>query len=431
MARATSAGTRGSVAVCCRDKAGLLTMARIEGISIKNYRALRDITLGKTFERQEGLPLPSMMALIGPNGSGKSTLLDAFGFLRDSLSDGVEEACERGTRGGFDRLRTRGSTESIQFELYYRESDSERPISYSFWVNADRSGRPYVEKERFRQRRPGLTSGAPFSFVDIKKGKGFAWAGEFTDADAGTEKVKVSLDDHRRLAITSLGNLSEHPRVVRFREFLEGWYLSYFVPDLARGMPMAGAQRKLNMRGDNLGNYVQFLQKEHPRRFETVLREVAAKIPGIQKIGWKKSEDGRLLLQFNDRGYADPFYASSMSDGTLKYFAYMLLLEDPSPAPLIGIEEPENGLYHQLLAPLAGEMRQRANKPGGPQVLVTTHANYFVDALLPNEVFILQKGKDGSSTARCAGDDPVVKGMVDDGIPLGSIWYSNHLMGKA
>lgn len=402
-------------------------MARIEGITIQNYRALRDVTLGKTFEYQGGTPLPSMMAVIGPNGSGKSTLLDAFGFLKDCLADGVEDACERGMRGGFDRLRTKGAREAIKFELYYRESDEERPISYSLWVNADRAGRPYVEKERLRQRR-GRT-GRPFSFVNLNKGEGDAWAGELPAAGAGTAKIRVKLDDSRRLAIATYGNLTDHPRIVRFREFLEGWYLSYFVPDLARGMPMAGAQRRLNMRGDNLANYVQFLQKEHPKRFDAVLAEVAKKIPGVEKIGWKSAEDGRLLLQFNDRGYKDPFYAPSMSDGTLKYFAYMLMLEDPKPAPLIGIEEPENGLHHQLLGPLAGEMRNRANKPNGPQVLVTTHANYFVDALDPQEVFVLSKGKDGASTVRCAADDQAVVDMVQDGIPLGSLWYSNHLGG--
>jgi predicted ATPase len=402
-------------------------MARIEGITIQNYRALRNVTLGKTFEHQGGSPLPSMMAVIGPNGSGKSTLLDAFGFLKDCLADGVEDACEREQRGGFDRLRTKGASEAIKFELYYRESDAERPISYSLWVNIDKGGRPFVEKEQLRQRR-GRT-GSPFAFVNLKKGRGTAWAGESTESEAGTEKVAVKLDDSRRLAITTLGNLSDHPRIVRFREFLEGWYLSYFVPDLSRGMPMAGAQRRLTKRGENLANYVQFLQKEHPKRFEVVLTEVAKKIPGVEKIGWKKADDGRLLLQFNDRGYKDPFYAPSMSDGTLKYFAYMLMLEDPAPPPLIGIEEPENGLHHQLLAPLAGEMRHRASKLDGPQVLVTTHANYFVDALVPEEVFVLSKGKDGTSTVRCAADDQMVVDSVRDGIPLGSLWYSNHLGG--
>lgn len=92
-------------------------MARIEGITIENYRALRKVTFGETFEYQDGSPLPSMMAVIGPNGSGKSTLLDAFGFLKGCLADGVEEACERGMRGGFDRLRTKGAKDAIKLSV--------------------------------------------------------------------------------------------------------------------------------------------------------------------------------------------------------------------------------------------------------------------------------------------------------------------------
>jgi predicted ATPase len=404
-------------------------MARIEGIRIQNYRALHDVTIGKTFEHQHGEPLPHMIAVIGPNGAGKSTLLDAFGFLGDCLANGVEEACERSHRGGIERLRTQGVTEAIKFELYYREEHDERPISYTLHIGADKSGRAFVAKERFRQRRPNQKRGWPLSFVDVTRGKGYAWAGESTDDEEGTDKIEVQLEDRRKLAITSLGNLSEYPRIVKFREFLEGWSLSYFRPDLARGMPMAGAQRHLNVGGDNLANYVQFLEKDQPARFKRVLADVSKKIPGIRSITHKRSEDGRLLLQFNDRGYEDPFYAQNMSDGTLKYFAYMLLLEDPHPAPLIGIEEPENGLHHQLLAPLAREMRTKARERGGPQILVTTHANYFVDGLTPEEVFVLSKSKEGFSAIKRAADDRQVVGMVADGIPLGSLWYSNHLGG--
>jgi predicted ATPase len=404
-------------------------MARIEGIRIQNFRALRDVTIGKTFEHQSGEPLPDMIAVIGPNGAGKSTLLDAFGFLGDCLANGVEEACERSHRGGFERLRTQGATEAIKFELYYREGQSERPISYTLHIGADKSGRASVEKERFRQRRTTGNFGKPYSFADFKNGRGYAWAGESTETREGTDKVAVKLDDRRKLAITSLGNLSQYPRIVKFREFLEGWSLSYFRPDLARGMPVAGAQRHLNVGGDNLANYVQFLEKDQPTRFKRVLADVSIKIPGIRSIKHKRSEDGRLLLQFNDRGYEDPFYAQNMSDGTLKYFAYMLLLEDPHPAPLIGIEEPENGLHHQLLAPLAREMRKKARELDGPQILVTTHANYFVDGLTPDEVFVLSKNTAGFSEIKRAADDPQVVGMVDDGIPLGSLWYSNHLGG--
>ena len=83
----------------------------------------------------------------------------------------------------------------------------------------------------------------------------------------------------------------------------------------------------------------------------------------------------------------------------------MLLLEDPDPPPFICIEEPENGLYHRLLDSLAHELRSHAaGKPNQPQIFVTTHQPYFVDALSPKEVWILEKGADGFSTIRRVSD---------------------------
>jgi predicted ATPase len=135
------------------------------------------------------------------------------------------------------------------------------------------------------------------------------------------EKIEVKLDDPQRLGIATLGNLAEHPHIIAFRQVLENWYLSYFVPDLARGLPIAGAEKHLNRSGNNLANYMQFMQRQYPQRFDEVLQQISHKIPGIEQINVKKTEDGRLLLQFNDRGYLDPFYAQDMSDGTLKLFA--------------------------------------------------------------------------------------------------------------
>ena len=82
-----------------------------------------------------------------------------------------------------------------------------------------------------------------------------------------------------------------------------------------------------------------------------------------------------------------------MSDGTLKFFAYLLLMEDPVPPPFLCIEEPENGLYHKLLESLAAEFREHATgRKNTSQVFVTTHQPYFVDALSPDEVWVLEKG---------------------------------------
>jgi predicted ATPase len=136
------------------------------------------------------------------------------------------------------------------------------------------------------------------------------------------------------------------------------------------------------------------------------------------------------LLKFNDSAFQDPFFAQQMSDGTLKIFTYLLLLEDPDSPPFICIEEPENGLYHKLLEILAREFRVHATgKKGTSQIFVTTHQPYFVDALNPQEVWILEKGEDGYSRLRRASDLQLVKNLVSEGLPLGGLWYSDYLDG--
>ena len=158
-------------------------MARIEGIRIQNYRSLKDVTLGKTFENQKTEPIKPLIAVIGPNGSGKSALMDAFGFIGDCLASGVEDACEKSHRGGFEKLRTKGQSEPIRFEIYYREELKARPISYSLEIDLDNNGRPYIYHERLRQRRKGQSWGWPYSFLEVTNGKGFAWAGEATERE--------------------------------------------------------------------------------------------------------------------------------------------------------------------------------------------------------------------------------------------------------
>jgi len=116
------------------------------------------------------------------------------------------------------------------------------------------------------------------------------------------------------------------------------------------------------------------MEREHPKRFKSILKRIAEKIPGIDRIDTEESSDKRLLIRFNDKGFKDPFYAQQMSDGTLKVFAYLLLLEDPTPPPFICIEEPENGLYHKLLETLANEFRTHATgRKNAPQLFITTH----------------------------------------------------------
>ncbi|MCI0512952.1 AAA family ATPase [candidate division KSB1 bacterium] len=401
-------------------------MPQLLGIRIKNYRSLQDVTLGQISYGQDQA-LPPLSCFIGPNGCGKSSLLDAFGFLSDCLREGVEAACDKQQRGGFDRLRTQGIMEPIHFDLYYRESPIARPISYSFEIGESR-GIPIVLSEHLRQRRKGQKHGQPFTFLRLENSSGVVWTGESTEAEEGATKQEINLEDHTRLGITTLGQLSEHPRIVGLRAYIESWYLSYFIPDAARRFPPAGAQKHLDRTGENLGNVVQYLERNHNLRFAEILARIRKRIPGIEKIEWERSKDGRLLLKFNERGYQDPFFQQNMSDGTLKMFAYLLLLEDPDPPAFIGIEEPENGLYHRLVEQLAREFRRYAEQSKGTiQVLITTHSPQFVDALSPEQVWLMEKDENGFTQVKRTADMPIIKALDEEGIPLGSLWYSNHL----
>ncbi len=432
-------------------------MSKIDGFRIKNFRALKDVALGKQWNTQDKAPLTPLTAVIGRNGVGKSSLFDAFGFLADCMKQGVEDACDSRGRGGFERLRSQGQTGPIEFEIYYREDGNTRPITYEVAIDLDSGGRPHVLRERLRQRRQGESRGRPFSFLILQEGRGIVWKGDAAglpeqapkghgqqaslfdqvqelikgdkkDVPEGDVTEIVELDDARHLGIATLGSLKQHPRIAAFRRFIEGWYLSYFTPDAARALPLAGPQRHLNIHGDNLGNVVQFMEREHKDRFKIILKQIAEKIPGITDIATSKSEDGRLLLSFNQQGFTDPFYAQQMSDGTLKVFAYLLMLADPTPPPFICIEEPENGLYHKLLESLAREFREHAEtKKSESQLFITTHQPYFVDAFQPEEVWVLKKGTDGFSTILRASDIPAVKELVSEGLPLGGLWYSDYL----
>ena len=335
-------------------------MALIEGFRVQNYRALREVTLGKLSNQQHAEPLTPFTVVIGKNGAGKSTLFDAFGFVADCLTHDVETACDMKQRGGFEGLRSRGTEDPIAFEIYYREAPKERPMTYELAIALDASGRPFVKNEVLKQRRKGVSHGRPYPFLRLVNGAGHVWAGEeAVEALAGEEdsaQEAVELTDLRQLGIATLGTLKEHPRIKRFRDFLKAWYLSYFYPDAARGLPSAGPQKHLNVHGDNIGNVVQllrascaqpfgftrlsaihgyeFMEREQKERFRTILDRIAVKIPGIDRIDTKVTDDKRVLLRFNDGAFSDPFFAWQMSDGTLKVFAYLLLLEDPEPPPL-------------------------------------------------------------------------------------------------
>ena len=380
----------------------------IEQIAVKNYRVLQDVKIAK---------LPRLAVVIGANGTGKSTLFDVFSFLKDALASNVSTAVAK--RGGFKELVSRGhEDEPVGITVKFRET-SGRLATYLLEVAPSR-GRVVVSREILRYRR-GAGSGRPWHFIDFSEGRGDAITNEPMYGEPGVEEERreYELDDPATLAIKGLGQFREFRVVSEFRSLIDNWHISNLHIADARASAEAGYAEHLSTLGENVAQVAQYLFDNHPGSFQRVLEAMRERIPGVETVDAKPTEDGRLVLRFRDGTFKDPFVARYVSDGTIKMFAYLLLLHDPQPHPLIAVEEPENQLYHDFLSLLIEEFRDYARRGG--QAFVSTHSPDFLNGAQLNEVFWLRK-VDGFSRVHRASDSELLRDLFDGGDPPGALW---------
>jgi predicted ATPase len=380
---------------------------RIEYLKICNYRAIKDLELKD---------ITPLTVFLGPNGSGKSTIFDVFAFLSECFQSGLRRAWDK--RGRFKELRTRGIEEPIVIELKYREKSKSPLITYHLAIDENIKG-PYVAEEWLQWKRG--SRGQPFKFLDFKEGSGQVITGD--NPDHQDTRISEQLNSPDVLAVNTLGQFTKHPRVSALRQFITGWYLSYLTADNTRDTPEAGPQERLSATGDNLPNVVQFLKEQHPESLEKILNTLSKKIPKLERVDAEMMQDGRLLLQVKDAPFERPILAKFASDGTLKMLAYLTVLYDPDPPQLIGIEEPENQLHPRLLPELAGECRAASARS---QLMVTTHSPFFIDALKPEEVWVLYRDEQGYTQAKRTSDMQGVKEFMANGATLGNLWMENY-----
>lgn len=387
--------------------ANLQTPPRIEYLRVQNYRALRDLEL-------KGIT--PLTVFVGPNGSGKSTIFDVFAFLSECFLVGLRKAWDR--RGRFKELRSRGSDGAISFELKYRERPQTPIITYHLAIDEDSDG-PFVAEEWLQWKRGAR--GRPFHFLSFAQGKGRVVSGEMPDEQ--DERIDEELDSRERLAVNTLGQFTKHPRVSALRRFITDWYLSYLTADNTRGVPEAGPQERLSATGDNLPNVIQYLKERHSDRLDKILTVLSKRVPQLQKVDAEIMADGRLLLQIKDAPFDRPVLAKFASDGTLKMLAYLVVLYDPSPPQLVGIEEPENQLHPRLLSELAEECRVASERT---QLMITTHSPFFVNGLKPQETWIMYRDEKGYTKAQQASTIQGIKDFVAEGAQLGHLWMQGH-----
>lgn len=392
---------------------------KIESIRLKNFKIFQDIYLED---------IPPFLVVVGANGSGKSTLFDVFGFLHDCLKGNVRQALDK--RGRFSEVLSRGcdpKRDSILIELQYRMEITgvERLVTYSLEIG-ERNGTPIVLKELLRYKRGRY--GSPYHFLSFANGEGYAITNEeeFKKPveELDRENQRVTPDT---LAIKGLGQFERFKAANAFRRLIENWHVSDFHISAARGRKdVAGETEHLSESGDNLPLVARYLHEQHPDVFRKILTTMAQRVPGVSSVEPILMDDGYLTLRFQDGSFKTPFLDRYVSDGTIKMFAYLVLLHDPKPHPLLCVEEPENQLYPQLMEELAEEFGNYANRGG--QVFVTTHSPDFLNALELDEVCWLVK-RGGRTQIHRAKDNIQVVAYMKEGDKLEYLWKQGFFDG--
>ena len=390
---------------------------KIEALRIKNFKAFKDV---------EMLDIPAFCVIVGANGTGKSTLFNVFGFLKDALTTNVTTALiKQGGNRGFKEVRSRNSEGAIEIEIKFRETTDSPLVTYFLKIN-ELNDKAVVEREILKYRRG--SGGQPWHFLDFREGKGVAVINELESVldSNDLKREEQSLKSPDILAVKGLAQFERFPAVVTLGNLIENWHVSDFHINKARPEQETSYAEHLSREGENLSLVIQYLYQSHKQIFDEIVSKMKHRVPGITQVEAKTTEEGRVLLKFQDGAFEDPFLARYVSDGTIKMLAYLILLYDPKPHPLLCVEEPENQLYPRLLSELAEEFRAYSERGG--QVFVSTHSPDFLNATELQEVFWLVK-KEGYTQIKRASEDAQVSAYMHEGDQMGYLWKQGFFDG--
>ena len=334
-------------------------------VELRNYRSIEhcDVELGP------------LMFLVGPNGSGKSNFLDALRFVSDSASESVNHALW--LRGGFRQVcRSTGEpVHSFSIKLTLSLADL---LSIEYMVEIGESDDRFgfeIRKETFRP---------------LKNDQDF-------DTSYERSLLAPVVFNSSSLSFNLGLQLEKHPPEASlsglYLKTISGWPIFKEVLRMLANMtfysPSVAAMRehqnpdpgdRLTRDGANIGSVIRSLRQLNPDTALRVQEYLSAAIPRLLNVADEQVGD-KVTLKFIESGATGGlekfFYASSMSDGTLRMLAILVALFQKSERlSLVGIEEPEMGV-HPAAAGVVFESLHEASL--SRQVLVTSHSSDLLD----------------------------------------------------
>lgn len=391
---------------------------------------LREVTLRNLLSfgpDTEPLQLESLNVLIGPNGSGKSNFIEALGLLAAAPKHLATPVREGGGvynwiwkgKGG-QSTGPLGPTASL--EVVAKPSKLDRPLRHviKFQESNQRFGLTAERIERADPQSAQTNAASVVHQFDSMRD----FVEQFSNRTQSVPKEPLAPDES---ILSQRKGADQYPEITalgwlygRFRLYRE-WS---FGPHTALRQPQKADQQNDFLKPDaaNLGLVLNRLRRETAakQRILEYLREI---YDGIEDYD-VSVEGGTVQVFLQESGSTIP--ATRLSDGTLRYLCLLAILCDPTPPPLVCIEEPELGLHPDIVPTLARLLKEASTRT---QLIVTTHSDILVDALTetPQSVVVCEK-VDGQTSMRRLDKQKLSKWL--DKYRLGELWIDGELGGK-
>jgi predicted ATPase len=396
---------------------------------VNNFRSLLNIEF-----KPAGINL-----LVGPNNAGKTNLCSALRFIAAASERGLDTAMlgaigERWNITNFHLPEAKETEFEVECELTY--ADERLQLAYRLRLESDgakaRGERAEAESLRVLEESLKATGGrfANTVLLENREGQvrmlheeGFVKRHPnsplYIDAKTATNTTMLS----------QLYELENNPRAILFRRYLRSWAYYNFSPDALRLPDVAREDGLLLSNGANVSRVLYDLHNQRPRLERKIIDALRKLEPKLDLFSFEAPDPEHVHL-FGEDEKGHRFSTRSMSDGTLRFLAiaYVVLSAEQQTvsngfAPLIIIEEPENGLYVGHLKPLLQRIEQDG-KFG--QFIFTSHNPYFVD-LFDKCLEGLHVVKAGLTSSVLIRPDPQkIKSLLND-MTLGELHFQEML----
>ncbi len=374
------------------------TPAIIESVRIRGFRSLADVEL---------MDLPMATVLIGANGSGKSNFIRFFEMLSWMLrSRRLGEFVEQ--YGGADDQLFGGNGVTPRMESEVRLRAEKGRNDYRFALSHAHPDRFFFSEEAFRYSAYDYPTEASWQYLDSGHREAriveAAQSMGFPGVNTQTASIIVRL----------LRNCSVH----QFHDTSDS-------SDIKKRWDI-GESNRLRSDAGNLAAVLYRLEQEDVRRYEFICRQIGRILPGFDRFAIEESY-GKVALRWKAKWTDKTFSAHLTSDGSLRFFALVTLLNLPSGMlpDVILLDEPELGLHPAAVNLVGGMVNSLATER---QVIVATQSPLLVDAFDLEEIFTLDL-QEGRTQFRKL-DPAKYQIWLDDGFSPGELWQKNLFGGR-